>query len=1007
MSTGLTQIVQWDTNSLYIRNKPVYIIGGEFHYWRLPVQELYFDVFQKLRATGHNTVSIYFHWGYHSLNESNSVYLGVGRDINAILQAAKRAGLYIIARPGPYIHAETTGGGIPGWLLNRKDVQIRTNETQYTKAWNKYFADILPFIIRNQIDRGGNVIALQIENEYMDSDLFPSAREYMTSLASMARNMGIVVPIFHNDLNMFKSFTPQEYPSIVDLYGLDSYPRGFDCKDPTSNFNIVTNYREYLHNVSSRVPNFVPEFQGGAFDGWGGPGNEMCTELTNSQYVNVFYKNNVVQKFTMMSYYMGFGGTNWGGFASPGVYTSYDYGAAISETRIIRDKANEAKLLWTFLHASPSLLKSRFISDSDKYAYTDNHDVFVSEMRDAGCLSGYYVVRSRNTNSRDGKAYRLKIRTIADGEIQIPYKGSLTLPPRESRILVTDYSAGPLQLGYSTLEVFTWTIVDEKPVVAMYGDFGDLHELSITQHGNIPHKIYNIRGETLIQNTNVKTVVTPTNGLRITLLLDGESRAVVTSHDYTLVLMNRPEIYKVWVPSLFSDEDPNTPIERQIIVIGPYLVRNVTIEEYGATLNINGDIDMEENGSWDVEVFADSRYKTIRWNGVEAASYLTKFGSRTFTVPTPSNNLAAVEIPNLSEATWRAIDSLPEIRPEYDDSKWVVANKNESANIWHPPKTIPVLYPGEYGFHVGNVIYRGRFSAKGVDGVELEVCGGSAFGFTAWINGRYLTSFRGNATYACIARNVKFSKDYLTDVFDNVLVILADRMGYELDNGVTERDMHSAHYPRGIRSIELVPTVAAVNDKLEFSSWTIQGNAGGEDFDDLLRAPYNEDGVYAQRIGAHLPAFDDSKWKLASPITKQLPGVRLWSAAPGAGVQFYRTTVKIEVADMLDVPLGILLKALPESGVRAELFVNGWQFGKYVSDVGPQDEFPIPPGILNLQGDNYIGVQVWAVDDSATAGLDKIEFVQYGRYASAMGPIGHGNYMGWPAKREKYVTDLN
>jgi hypothetical protein len=62
-------------------------------------------------------------------------------------------------------------------------------------------------------------------------------------------------------------------------------------------------------------------------------------EMTGPEFANVFYKNNIAQKFTVMSHYMTYGGTNWGGLASPSVYTSYDYGAAISESRIVKDKA--------------------------------------------------------------------------------------------------------------------------------------------------------------------------------------------------------------------------------------------------------------------------------------------------------------------------------------------------------------------------------------------------------------------------------------------------------------------------------------------------------------------------------------------------------------------------------------------------------------------------------------------------------------------------------------------
>ncbi|KAK9317000.1 glycoside hydrolase superfamily [Lipomyces starkeyi] len=999
-STGLTNVVQWDKNSMIIRHKPVFIISGEFHYWRMPVQHLYLDIFQKMRATGHNAVSIYFHWGFHSVTEDNIIFHGVGRDIQAMLDAAKLAGLYVIARPGPYIHAETSAGGIPSWLVTKEGVEVRTDEPTYSKAWQNYWSEIIPIIARNQIDRGGTVIALQIENEYMESEIYPSARKYMRDLSDGARKLGIVVPIFHNDLNMFESFTPKNF-SAVDLYGLDSYPRGFDCHDPMSNFYIQTNYREYLANVSADTPNFTPEFQGGAYDSWGGAGYDNCMEMTGPEFANVFYKNNIAQKFTVMSHYMTYGGTNWGGLASPSVYTSYDYGAAISESRIVKDKANEAKLLWTFVRSSPTLLNSDFIADSDTYAYTDNNDVFATELRDPHSLTGYYIVRSRDTNSRYGKAFRLNVRTLSDGEIQIPSKGSLTLRSRESRIIITDYEAGPLRFGYSTMEVFTWTIVDGKPILVMYGNFEDLNEFSIKQHGDVPFKFYNIRGNAALPNYHVTSAATETNDLRVTSILDGESRAAVESHDYILVLFNRPDIYNVWAPAWAADLDPNTPPNRQVIVIGPYLVRNVTSEDHGKTLNIYGDIDMESNFGDIVEVYVDSSFENIKWNGAPVHAHPTKFMSRTFRVPKPNNNLAKIRIPDLRKAEWRGIDAIPEIHKKYDDSKWTVANKLKSTNKWYPPETFPVLYPGEYGFHVGNVIYRGRFSGVNAQGVKMQIWGGVAYGFTAWLNGEYLTSYRGSPHTSWTQQQVIFPEALLSKEEENVLVILADRMGYEQDNGVTERDPHSTLYPRGIRHIRLIPDKP--DTECEFSQWTLQGNAGGESYDDLLRAPYNEDGIYAQRIGAHLPKFDDRSWPSATPYVNELPGMRPQSPKPGAGVWFYRTVVKIAVPDILDVPLGIRMHAGQHSGVRVELFINGWQFGKYISDIGPQEEFPIPPGIINTNGENVVGLQIWAVDSNATVGLDVFEFFAYGKYASSIGAVPHDDYNGWHVDRRMYL----
>ena len=57
---GKTTDVTWDKYSLSVKGERVFIFSGEFHYQRLPVPELWFDVFQKLRANGFNAISSKF-----------------------------------------------------------------------------------------------------------------------------------------------------------------------------------------------------------------------------------------------------------------------------------------------------------------------------------------------------------------------------------------------------------------------------------------------------------------------------------------------------------------------------------------------------------------------------------------------------------------------------------------------------------------------------------------------------------------------------------------------------------------------------------------------------------------------------------------------------------------------------------------------------------------------------------------------------------------------------------
>lgn len=88
----------------------LYIFSAEIHPFRLPVPDLWLDLFQKVKSLGFNTVSFYVHWA--SVEGEPGVYRADGIfAYEPFFDAAKEAGIYLIARPGPYINAETTGGG--------------------------------------------------------------------------------------------------------------------------------------------------------------------------------------------------------------------------------------------------------------------------------------------------------------------------------------------------------------------------------------------------------------------------------------------------------------------------------------------------------------------------------------------------------------------------------------------------------------------------------------------------------------------------------------------------------------------------------------------------------------------------------------------------------------------------------------------------------------------------------------------------------------------------------
>jgi beta-galactosidase GanA len=323
---NLTKLVTWDNYSLSIQNQRTFIFAGEFHYQRLPVPELWPDIFQKFRAQGLNTVSIYFFWSYHSPSPGVYDFDTGAKNVQRLLDAAKEAGLWVIARPGPYCNAESNAGGLALWTTDGAWGNYRTGDEKYYNAWLPWTKAIGEILRRNQITNGGPVVLVQIENE-LDQTVYQKNHtlvKYMEQLKHSFRESGIVVPFTHNEKGMRRISWSTDYNNVggaVNVYGLDSYPGSLSCTDPNKGFKLVRNYHEWFKNYSYTQPSFIPEFQAGWFQPHGGSFYDQCATELDPAFVDVYYKNNIGQRVTMMALYMAYGGTSWGHSAAPVVST--------------------------------------------------------------------------------------------------------------------------------------------------------------------------------------------------------------------------------------------------------------------------------------------------------------------------------------------------------------------------------------------------------------------------------------------------------------------------------------------------------------------------------------------------------------------------------------------------------------------------------------------------------------------------------------------------------------
>ena len=685
-SDGLDDIVEWDHYSIYVNGKRLFLFTGEMHYWRIPVPEMWRDILEKIKASGFTGFTFYSSWGYHAFNSTSVDFETGAHDIGKFFELAKEIGLYIVLRPGPYINAEANAGGFPLWLCTGAYGTLRDNGTAYTKAYTPYlkaFAEAAkPYLISN----GGNGILYQIENEYGDQWIGdpndkipnPNASSYMNHLEVLARQSGINVPLDFNNPNLdtyswSSEFAPQAFGN-TDLSGADSYPSCWTCdlsqcastNGPYVPYKVVDYYSYFQSFRNTTQPNFLPEFQGGSYNPWGGP-QGGCPADIGPDFANLFYRHNIAARVTAFNLYMMYGGTNWGSFAAPVVATSYDYSAPISEDRSLWDKYSETKLLALFTRAATDLTQTDRLRNST--TLTTNSAILTTELRNPQTNGAFYVTIHANSSSGSLEIFKLHVST-SEGAFTIPqHQTAIALNGHQSKIIVTDFTFGTGHLVYSTAEVLSYIITDGEPTLFLWVPDGESVEfyLQNAYEGRHANGRGCINPNITESRTGSGTIVSfaSASGTSVFTFTAGAAKcgrgwhglkSGASCQQIRVVVMDRTTAYSAWLSGLTAD--PFVPANETVFVQGPYLVRSATLE--GTTLSVSGDI----INATSMEIFAPSGVRTLLWNNRTLQTSRTSYGS--LKTQLEEVDQSSVVLPALSN--WKSADSLPEIAPGYDAS---------------------------------------------------------------------------------------------------------------------------------------------------------------------------------------------------------------------------------------------------------------------------------------------------------------------------------------------------
>src|SRR5690625_204099 len=307
------------SESFELDGTPLQIISGAMHYFRIH-PDLWEERIATAKKMGLNTIETYVAWNFHSPRRGEFNLEGQ-RDLARYLRLIHEAGMNAIVRPGPYICAEWDNGGIPTWLSATPGVEMRRTNTPYLEAVAEYFDALLPVIAPLQVDRGGPVLMVQVENEY---GAYGDDKQYLRTLVEMLRAGDITVPLFTCD---------QAGDEMLARGGLPELHR-------TATFGSRSLERlAILRRHQPTGPLMCMEYWNGWFDAWGEDHHVTAPDATAADL------GELLAAGASVNLYMAHGGTNFGftnGANDKGNYrptiTSYDYDAPMAEDGTPTDK---------------------------------------------------------------------------------------------------------------------------------------------------------------------------------------------------------------------------------------------------------------------------------------------------------------------------------------------------------------------------------------------------------------------------------------------------------------------------------------------------------------------------------------------------------------------------------------------------------------------------------------------------------------------------------------------
>lgn len=411
-------------SSFYLDGQEFKILSGAIHYFRIQPEDWYHSLYN-LKALGFNTVETYVPWNMHEPKKGQFDFQGI-LDIEKFLQIAQDLGLYAIVRPSPFICAEWEFGGMPAWLLT-EDMRIRSSDASYLQAVADYYDELLPRLVPRLLDKGGNILMMQVENEYGS---YGEDKDYLRAIRQMMLDRGLDCPLFTSD-GPWRATLRAGTLIEEDLF-------------VTGNFGSKADYnfaqmQEFFDEHGKKWPLMCMEFWDGWFNRW----KEPIIKRDPEELAQAVHE---VLKQGSINLYMFHGGTNFGfmnGCSARGVtdlpqVTSYDYDALLDEQGNPTPKYFAVqKMMETYYPEYPKMkpltkesFELRDIALSEKVSLFETladlaqpvESLYPVKMEDLGQNYGYLLYRTEASWDADEEKIRVidgrdRMQLFVDGKL--------------------------------------------------------------------------------------------------------------------------------------------------------------------------------------------------------------------------------------------------------------------------------------------------------------------------------------------------------------------------------------------------------------------------------------------------------------------------------------------------------------------------------------------------------------------------------------------------------------